>query len=126
MIKSLLFVGFGGGLGSIVRFLVSIFFRKIVSEKYLQFPWATFTVNVLGCFLIGLLMGNFYLENASTQSMKLLFVTGFCGGFTTFSAFGFENISFLQNQQYSFAILYTASSLLFGFLAVALGMFLTK
>ncbi|NBL65234.1 fluoride efflux transporter CrcB [Flavobacterium sp. NST-5] len=126
MVKSLLLVGFGGGLGSIVRFLVSVFLKKIMTENQLQFPWATLTVNILGCFLIGLLMGNFYQENATTQSMKLLLVTGFCGGFTTFSAFGFENISFIQNQQYSLAILYTASSLLMGFLAVAFGMFLTK
>ena len=123
MLKSLLLVGFGGGIGSIFRYLTSFYIAKYFPSK---FPLATFTANILGCFIIGLLIGYFEKNNLVDSNMKLLFVTGFCGGYTTFSTFGYENISFLQHNNSLLAFAYIGASLFFGLLAVWLGLFLAK
>jgi len=122
MIKQLILVGLGGGIGSIFRYLTSMLTAKYYANA---FPLATFMTNVLGCFIIGLLIG--YFANSTTDNnLKLLFITGFCGGYTTFSTFAAENISLLQNQNYITLIAYTLASVLVGFLAVGLGLMLTK
>ena len=79
MIRNLLLVAFGGAVGSVGRYLVS---------KWLEggFPWGTLTVNIVGCLLIGFLTG-LVTKGTLSPEMKLLLVTGFCGGFTTFSTF---------------------------------------
>ena len=86
------FVALGGGLGSALRFCVSNWLRN-------DFPWGTFIVNVTGCFLIGLLIR--LLNEDRTSLSFLLLATGFCGGFTTFSAFGWETVNLLKNGQLS-------------------------
>ena len=103
MIKQILLVGLGGGLGSIFRYLTSILTAKYYSNT---FPLATFTANILGCFLIGILVGTLGQNIQANNSLKLLLITGFCGGYTTFSAFASENISLLQTNSYLTAILY--------------------
>ncbi len=123
MFKSILIVGFGGGIGSILRFLTSFYMSKYFPSK---FPLGTFTVNLLGCFLVGLLLGYFEKNNLMNSDMKLLFVTGFCGGYTTFSAFGYENMNLIQNNNSLFALGYIGASLFFGLLAVWFGLFLAK
>lgn len=123
MLKSILLVGFGGGIGSIFRYLTSFYIVKYLPSK---FPLATFTANILGCFIIGLLFGYFEKNNLVDSNLKLLFVTGFCGGYTTFSTFGYENISLLQNNNSLLAFAYIGASLFFGLLAVWLGLFLAK
>ena len=123
MLKSILIVGFGGGIGSIFRYLTSLYVVKYFPSK---FPLATFTANILGCFIIGLLFGYFEKNNLVNSDMKLLFVTGFCGGFTTFSTFGYENISLFQSNNSLLAFAYIGASLIFGLLAVWFGLFLTK
>lgn len=122
MIKQLLLVGLGGGIGSIFRYLTSVWTAKYYTNA---FPLATFITNVLGCFIIGLFIGYFSSSNTD-QNLKFLFITGFCGGFTTFSAFAAENIVLLQNQNYVTLIAYTLASVLIGFLAVGLGLMITK
>ena len=122
MIKQLLLVGLGGGIGSIFRYLTSVYTAKYYANT---FPLATFLTNGLGCFIIGLLIGYFAKTNID-NNLKLLFITGFCGGYTTFSTFAAENISLLQNQNYLTLIAYTLASVLVGFLAVGLGLILTK
>ncbi len=123
MIKSILLVGFGGGIGSIFRYLTSIAISKYFPTK---FPLATFTANILGCFIIGLLFGYFEKNNLVNSDMKLLFVTGFCGGYTTFSTFGYENISLFQSNNSLLAFAYIAASLIFGLLAVWIGLIIAK
>lgn len=118
MIKNLLLVLLGGGFGSIARYLMSYFFTK---NNVSNFPWATFIANSLGCLIIGLLFGYIQKNNLQNETFKLLLITGFCGGFTTFSTFSLENIQFIQNQNYNLAIIYTLASLFVGLLAVIIG-----
>lgn len=120
--KQILLVGLGGGIGSIFRYLTSLLTAKHISSS---FPIATFLVNIVGCLLIGLLLG--YFSNSTTdQNLKLLFITGFCGGFTTFSAFAAENFVLFQQQNYITLIAYTLASVIIGLLAVGLGFIITK
>ena len=123
MIKSILLVGFGGGIGSIFRFLTSMYISKFFPSK---FPIATLVVNFTGCLLIGMLLGYCEKNNLVNSNLKLLFVTGFCGGYTTFSAFGYENIHLFQNNNSLLAFAYIGASLIFGLLAVWLGLFIVK
>jgi CrcB protein len=118
MIRNLLLVLLGGGFGSIARYLLSYFFTK---NNAIHFPWATFIANSIGCLLIGLLFGYIQKNNLQNETLKLLLITGFCGGFTTFSTFSLENIQFIQNQNYNLAIIYTLTSIVVGFLAVIIG-----
>lgn len=123
MIKQILLVGLGGGIGSILRFLSSVLTAKYYSNA---FPISTFAVNIIGCFLIGLLVGALGQNVQTNQDLKFLFITGFCGGFTTFSAFAFENFTLIQNNNYWTLIAYIGLSVLTGLLAVWLGVTLTK
>ncbi|WP_353170534.1 fluoride efflux transporter CrcB [Flavobacterium sp.] len=119
MIKNIFLVLLGGGIGSVVRYLLSYFLTK---NSTTQFPWATFIANALGCLLIGLLFGYIQKNNVQNETLKLLLITGFCGGFTTFSTFSLENIQFIQNQNYNLALLYTISSIFIGFFGVLIGL----
>ena len=123
MIRTLLLIAIGGGIGSMLRYLTSLAIEKYCATI---FPLATFIVNVLGCLLIGIIMGLLEKNQMTNASMKWLLVTGFCGGYTTFSTFGYENISLLQSQHAGMAFLYIAASILAGLLAVWLGLWLIK
>ncbi len=123
MLKTLLIVGLGGGIGSVFRYLTSVWTQKLAQSA---FPWATFIVNVLGCLIIGILVGFFTKQQIENSDLKLLFVTGFCGGFTTFSAFALENIKLFQTENSLLALLYIALSVILGVFAVWTGMMITK
>jgi CrcB protein len=123
MIRQILLVGLGGGVGSILRFLASKWLMQ--SEKY-GFPLATLAVNVIGCLLIGLLMGWSCKHQAPNADMRALLVAGFCGGFTTFSAFSLENVQLFQTGHYGMLSGYVLASLLIGFAAVYTGFWVTK
>ena len=120
--KSFLLVFLGGGLGSGLRYLVTAAMTQY--SKFL--PYGTFTVNILGCLLIGLILGYTQKESTLTSNQTLLLATGFCGGFTTFSAFANENLELIKNGQiFNFSV-YTIGSILIGILAVFIGLYLTK
>ena len=112
--KTILLVFLGGGLGSAARFLAS----KILTAD--KFPLGTFAVNILGCFLIGLLTGLFS-KNVISQDVKMFLTVGFCGGFTTFSTFMNENLSLMKAGDFAMSALYLTVSVLTGFLAVWAG-----
>ncbi len=116
MIKDLLLVGLGGGIGSMLRFLTSR-----LSARYISSEWAlvgTFIANIVGCFIIGLVAGWLLFNMSKSQTLPLLLVTGFCGGYTTFSAFAFENVQLLQSGHTLFSVLYIILSIGVGLLAV--------
>jgi len=118
--RQLLLVGLGGFIGTVARFGVS---KLNIYWHFLSIPMGTLTVNVLGSFLIGLLVGISSKSEILSPDLRLFLMVGVCGGFTTFSSFSNENMMLMQNGQFSTALLYTGSSIIFGFLAVYLGYF---
>jgi fluoride exporter len=123
MLKTLLFIFLGGGIGSVFRFSTSL-----LTQKYFQssFPWATFIVNIVGCLLIGAFIGLIERWNWTNHDIRFFLIAGFCGGFTTFSAFGIESLTLFQNNHYLLGAIYILSSVFLGLVAVWLGLFLTK
>lgn len=121
--KAILLVGIGGGIGSIMRHLTSILMSKHFPTA---FPWGTFTVNILGCLLVGLFLGVLEKQEVVPTDLKLLLITGFCGGYTTFSAFSNENLQLLQNGNALLAFTYISVSVVLGIAGVLLGLWLAK
>lgn len=119
MIKSIFFVGFGGAVGSVLRYLLGV-----LGAHYFKatFPIATFITNFLGCLIIGLLIGYFGKSNEINPQLKLLLITGFCGGFTTFSTFAAENVQLLENGNYWLLLGNVVGSVVLGIGGVILGM----
>ncbi|MGV6945354.1 fluoride efflux transporter CrcB [Sphingobacterium kyonggiense] len=121
--KEVLMVGLGGAAGSILRYLSTQFVQKYYNG---HFPLATFTINVIGCLLIGVLIGYFSKTQLLQNEWKLLLITGFCGGYTTFSAFASENLNLINNNQIGLALFYIALSVFLGIGAVWLGLLLSR
>ena len=115
MIKNLLLVGLGGGIGSILRYGTFL----LINTK--SFPYATLTVNIIGSFIIGIVFAFALREEVLSQQWKLFLATGICGGFTTFSAFSLENMGLLQSGKYGMAITYISLSVVLGIIATFLG-----
>ena len=114
MWRSVLLVAIGGALGSVGRYLVSRWLEG-------SFPWGTLTVNLVGSLLIGLLTG-WVGKGVLSPEMKLLLVTGFCGGFTTFSTFACESFNMMKAGDALTVALYIGGSVSLGILAVWLGL----
>jgi CrcB protein len=121
-IYQILFVGTGGFLGSIARYLAG---KSIDTKLNAVFPYGTLAVNIIGSFLLGIIYA-WATRKTGTDNMRLFLGTGFCGGFTTFSAFALENINFLNQKMAVTSILYILISLIFGFAAVFIGIVLGK
>ena len=109
-------VFFGGGLGSLARYGIGQFFEK----KSEGFPAATFIANVLACFILGAALA-FFQKNQLSDSGRILLITGFCGGFSTFSTFSGETLSLFQNGQPFLALINILASFALCLLAVWLG-----
>lgn len=119
MLRQLLLVALGGALGSAMRYLTAILLARHYTGSI---PLATLVVNILGCFLIGLLIG----LCSETTYLRLLFITGFCGGFTTFSTFTAESYVMFREGAYGLALLYIAGSVLIGLLALWVGLYVSR
>tara|TARA_R110002050_G_scaffold300018_1_gene467340 strand:- start:16149 stop:16514 length:366 start_codon:yes stop_codon:yes gene_type:complete len=120
--KQLLLVFLGGGFGSVLRYLTERFLNNTENG----IPYGTFAANIIGSLLIGFILGYAAKNNTLTESQTLFLATGFCGGFTTFSSFAYENHVFLKSGDFTSFAIYTITSFIVGFLAVFLGVFLAK
>ena len=120
--KQLLLVFVGGGFGSVLRYLIG----KYLNSAENGIPYGTFAANILGSLLIGIILGLAAKNNSLSQSQTLLLATGFCGGFTTFSTFAYENHVFLKSGDFMSFAVYTIASLVIGFLAVFAGIYFVK
>ncbi|MEO6731002.1 MAG: fluoride efflux transporter CrcB [Ferruginibacter sp.] len=115
MIRNFLLIGFGGALGSMLRYGTGLF----IGVK--PFPLATFLINITGCFIIGMVMAYGLKSEVFTNNWKLFLATGICGGFTTFSAFSLENLQLFQNGKFGMFAIYITASVLLGIAAVWMG-----
>ena len=117
MLRNILLVALGGAIGSVCRYLLS-------GMNVASWPWGTFAVNILGSLVIGLLVG-LASKGIVSPEMKLLLVTGFCGGFTTFSTFANESFSMMKAGDALQMALYVGASVVVGILVVWVGMLLS-
>lgn len=120
--KIILAIGTGSFIGGVLRYLLS----QMVQTKFLTtFPFGTLTVNIIGCFLIGLVFGLTDRGNL-TQEWRLFLATGLLGGFTTFSAFSIESLSLFRDGQFFYATAYISSSVVVGIIATFIGFAIIK
>jgi len=120
--KQLILVFVGGGFGSVLRFIIG----KYLNSTQNGIPYGTFAANIIGSLLIGIILGLAAKNDSLTSNQTLLLATGFCGGFTTFSTFAYENHVFLKSGDFTSFAIYTIASFVIGFLAVFFGMYLAK
>ena len=118
--KEFLYVFIGGGIGSTLRYIVSLLWQHLhLHPTYANiiFPWPTLIVNIVGCFLIGL-----FLTHTSAWHLKpettMMLSTGLCGGLTTFSTFSYESLTLLRTGHTSLFIIYISLSITLGLAAI--------
>jgi CrcB protein len=122
MYRYLIYVIIGSSIGGAARFLA----QEFVHKRFPSFiPLSTLSVNIIGCFIIGIIYALAEKSKISAE-VRILIATGFCGGFTTFSSFAFENVKLLQDGEFFNTALYIILSLVIGFVAVYLGILFTK
>lgn len=117
--QALLLAGLGGALGSMGRYLCH---RMLMHWMPMAFPWGTFVVNIIGCFLIGLFATWYGRGVIQSESLRIFLMVGICGGFTTFSAFTIEGIGLIKDNKIGIFLLYMCASVLLGLGATLLGM----
>ena len=120
MLKNILLVGLGGAAGSMLRYAFSVWF------KHASFPLATFLVNVIGSFIIGLVFAYSLRSESFATNWRLFLAAGICGGFTTFSAFSLESLQLLQQQRVGIFFLYVIGTVMLGLAATWFGYSLLK
>lgn len=122
LLKNILFVAAGGAAGTILRYLG----QKYIATEGSAFPYGTFFINIVGCFFIGILYSIWARNQSANEDMRMLLMTGFCGGFTTFSAFSLEGMRLIQQEKILIFFLYFAASVVLGLLATFAGAWITR
>ncbi len=107
----------GGGAGSVLRYLIG----RQLNLTSASFPWGTFLVNLAGCLIIGLVFGWILEKSKPSEGLLLFLVAGFCGGFTTFSAYAHESMALLKTGHIALFLTYVLSSIIAGLICVWLG-----
>lgn len=120
--KQLILVFIGGGIGSSLRYWIS----KYLNNFETGIPYGTFAVNIAGSFIIGIVLGFALKNNSISENTVLFLATGFCGGFTTFSAFAYENHIFLKSGDFTSFAFYALATIVLGFSAVFAGLYLGR
>lgn len=123
MARNLLLVGLGGLLGSVVRYCLAAAMLRAIPTG---FPAGTFAANILGCFLIGVFYGAGERFAWFSTEFRLFLTAGFCGGFTTFSSFSYENLKLLETGNYLTFALYAGGSVVLGIGATIAGIALMR
>ena len=123
MIRALFIVGVGGFIGSVLRYLTSLYFQSATASP---FPWGTFAVNISGSLLIGIFYGLSEKGNLMPADLRLFLTVGLCGGFTTFSSFSNDAFILMQGREWLRVSLYASMSFFVGLLAVFIGRTLVK
>jgi len=120
--RQIILVGVGSFLGGIARYISTL----VINQKLnTDFPYATLSINIFGCLLIGIVYGIFE-KSIITSDWKLFLATGICGGFTTFSAFSNESLDLLKQGNTLGMLTYIGVSILFGLIATYLGYWVVK
>ena len=123
MFKTLLICGTGGFIGTVIRFLISRYFQE---NSLSLFPWGTFSVNIIGSLLIGIIYGISERGNILSPEILLFLTVGICGGFTTFSTLSNDSYILMQGKEWLKLSLYTSLSFFLGLVAVYIGRLLVK
>lgn len=117
-ISKILVVAAGGAAGSVARYLINI---SPLARLFDRFPFPTFVINVVGCFVIGVVIALFAERFAESEYLKLAVIVGFLGAFTTFSTFELELFDLSRERQFATAIVYLLISVVVGYASVAAG-----
>jgi len=112
----MIYVFLGGGLGSLCRYGIA----KALQPYHYTFPYATLLANILSCIVLGFFVA-WSLREGRSENVKLFFMVGFCGGFSTFSTFSNETFQLLQNGHYAYGLANIAVSVLVCLVAIYVG-----
>ena len=116
--KEIIFVGAGGLIGALLRYMISLL---LVKFSQFGFPFGTFLVNIIGCIVIGFIIGIGFDRHYNVIPIMEFVIIGILGGFTTFSTFGLESFEMLQSNQFKLFFIYVLGSVIFGLMSIRLG-----
>lgn len=121
--NTLLAIALGGSMGALARHFLN---GALSSALGGAFPWGIFTINILGSFLMGVLIIIFATHDIPSQPLRAFIAVGFLGAFTTFSTFSLDSVNLIQQGQYYIACLYIIGSVVLSILGLMLGVFVSK